>query len=269
MESNIDKYKSDLKSLINKGDYLLEAIKHECNPVEYEAMLRKSHEEEIVKEFFKKMPSFHGSYQDWYSESYVLIKQILPDRLQDFIKYYEKPKNRKAVTYESYRIEDYLQGLVNKRYGGVVIVGPDAAVPCFTQQLNILKSVERKFESSLFEIKQLVQADLFDSELDAAKALLKHKFGRAAGAMAGVVLERHLHQVCENHNIVIKKKNSTINDLNELLKENEVIEVPQWRFIQHLGDLRNLCDHEKKKEPTEEQITDLIDGVGKITKTLF
>jgi hypothetical protein len=65
------------------------------------------------------------------------------------------------------------------------------------------------------------------------------------------------------------KKNPTINDFNELLKQNEIVEVPQWRFIQHLGDLRNLCDHNKTKEPTNAEIADLINGVDKISKTLF
>jgi hypothetical protein len=55
----------------------------------------------------------------------------------------------------------------------------------------------------------LAQADLFDSELDAAKELAKHKFTRASGAMAGVILERHLQQICQNHNIKITK-NPTI-----------------------------------------------------------
>jgi len=43
----------------------------------------------------------------------------------------------------------------------------------------------------------------------------------------------------------------------------------QWRFIQHLADIRNLCDHSKADEPTAEQVDDLVKGVGKIIKTLF
>ena len=46
--------------------------------------------------------------------------------------------------------------------------GPDAAIPHLRQQLSILKSVKARFESSLFDIRQLVQADLFDSEIDTA-----------------------------------------------------------------------------------------------------
>ena len=47
----------------------------------------------------------------------------------------------------------------------------------------------------------LVQADLFDNELDAAAELNDKGFRRAAGAVAGVVLEEHLETVCEQHNI--------------------------------------------------------------------
>jgi hypothetical protein len=194
----------------------------------------------------------------------ALIKQLLPDRLSDFRSYYEKPKQRKNITRENYRIEDYLQGLMTIRG-----VGPEAAIPHFRQQLAILKSVKARFKSSLFDICQLVQADLFGSELDAAKELLRNKFARAAGALAGVVLERHLMQVCHNHSIRITKKAPTIADLNDALKKANVIDVPQWRFIQHLADIRNLCAHSKQSEPTVDQVNDLIAGVMKLTKTLF
>lgn len=200
----------------------------------------------------------------------MLIKQILPDRLSDFVRHYEKPKPRKDITYENYRIEDYLQGLnITRGWEKEKVVGPDAAIPHFRQQAAILKSVKGRFESSLFDICQLVQADLFDSELDAAKELAKNKFTRAAGALAGVVLEKHLAQVCKNHDIKGNKKAPCISDLNNALKDASVIEVPQWRFIQHLADIRNLCDHNKKTEPTVDQVDDLIAGVMKITKTLF
>ena len=68
----------------------------------------------------------------------------------------------------------------------------------FNTQLKILESVRTRFDTSLFDIAQLVRADLFDSELDAARELAKNGFLRGAGAIAGVILERHLAQVCAN-----------------------------------------------------------------------
>jgi len=182
----------------------------------------------------------------------------------------ERIKGRNEITFENYCIEDFLQGLtVTRGPQKEKIVGPDAAIPLFRQQLAILESVKARFDSSLFDIRQLVQADLFDSELEVARELNKNKFTRAAGALAGVVLERHLGEVCDSHNIKVIKKNPSISDFNDALKKSDVIDIVRWRFIQHLGDIRNLCDHDKNVEPTLEQVDDLILGTMKILKTVF
>ncbi len=269
MPSNLDRYKKDLDSLIANGEKLSLAIQAECFPEEFKKALKRAHGDK-AKTVLKALPQFKEAYQPWYSEAKALIRQLLPDRLADFVSHYEKPKPRKDITYENYKIMDYLQGLrVTRGYEQAKVVGPDTAVPQFQQQLAIVKSAHARFESSLFDIRQLVQADLLDSELDAANELAKNKFTRAAGAVAGVVLERHLTQVCDNHGIGPAKKTPTISDLNDALKTANVVDVPQWRFVQHLADIRNLCDHNKRTEPTDEQVNDLIAGVMKVTKTLF
>lgn len=271
MISNIEKYKTDLEQLIADGGQLLNAMQFECLPKQSEDALMKILEgnKSKVHEFKKKLPSFKDEYQSWYSEALAVVKFLLPDRVADFVKLYEKPKGRKGITYGDYVIEDYLQSLRVTRGLEIKVVSPEAAIPQFRQQLNILKSAQKRFESSLFDIKQLLQADLFDSELEAARELNKNGFTRGAGAMAGVVLESHLTQVCENHDIKITKNDPSINDLNELVKTNDIIEVSTWRFIQHLGDLRNKCDHKKKTDPTQQEIEELIEGVVKITKSIF
>ena len=267
MSTNLDRFKDDLKKLIHTGHRLQLAMKHECFPEKIEDFLKKELGEK-TDEFIKELPRFSEKYQRWYSEAIALLRQLLPDRVPDFIRHYEKPKGRKDITNENYRIEDYLQGL-NLTRGMEKIVGPDAAIPHIQQQLAIVEAAQARFDSSLFDIRQLVQADLLDSELVAAEELAKHKFLRAAGAVAGVVLERHLAQVCKDHQLTILKKNPTISDFNESLKAAEVIDVPQWRFIQHLADIRNLCDHGRKPDPTPEQVSDLLAGVKKITKTVY
>jgi len=269
MQNNLERYKKDLDKLEKKGGLLLMSIQYECYPEQFEEAMAL---EAKTEEYIKSLPKFNDSYQAWYSEAIVVIKQLLPDRFSDFEQHYKKPKPRKDITYENYRIEDYLQGLNITRTRGYEkekVVSPDAAIPQFKQQLEILKSVASRFESSLFDIRQLVQADLFDSELEAARDLIKHGFLRGAGAIAGVVLEKHLAQVSDNHNIKTRKKNPTISDFNDLLKNNNILDVPSWRQIQRLGDIRNLCDHNKDREPTKDEAQELIDGVEKFTKTLF
>jgi hypothetical protein len=267
MSTNLDRFKTELKRHIDTGQELDLAIKYECFPEKVEAQIKKQCGEKtgtIIKEILR----FKEKYQPWYSEALALVRQLLPDRVTDFIRHYEKPKGRENITFENYRIDDYLQGVHVTRYNETV-VGTEAAIPHFEQQLAIVQAAQARFDSSLFEIRQLVQADLLDSELAAAEELAKNKFVRAAGALAGVVLEKHLAQVCQDRKLSVAKKNPTISDFNESLKTAGAIDVPQWRFIQHLADIRNLCDHARKPDPTPEQVVDLLDGVKKIAKTVY
>lgn len=257
--NNLEKYKKDLTRLVCDGEFLLLTMKFEYSPAEKRSP--------TDKKIISQLPLFEDKYQSWYSESLVVVKQLLPDRLTDFISYYEIPKNRKEITKSTYVIADYLQKIQFKNLLDEIVVSKSFAISKFQQQLNILKAVQSRFESSLFDIQQLVQADLFDNELAAAKMLNKNKFVRAAGAVAGVVLEKHLGQVLKNHNLTSKK--DTISPLNEALKAGNVYDLPTFRKIQHLGDIRNLCDHDSKREPTQEDVDEMINGVDSIIKTVF
>ncbi|MDE3202387.1 MAG: hypothetical protein KGN79_15865 [Acidobacteriota bacterium] len=272
MISNLEKYKKDLVSLIKRGDSLILALSYEQDKSGFERAAKQRWGDKAAADTIKNLPNFQNGYQGWYSEAKAMIRQLLPDRVDDFARLYEKPKSRKTITYENYCIEDCLQGLNVTRTMGFSkekVVGPDAAIPRIQQQVAIVKSAKARFESSLFDIRQLLQADLFDSEIDAANHLLKNKFTRAAGALGGVVLEKHLGEVCSSHKVVLQKKNPTISDFNEALKRAGVIDIAQWRFVQHLGDIRNQCDHGKTPDPTSEQVQDLLTGVAKVTKTII
>ena len=269
MLSNLDRFKKDLDSLINTGEILEILILAKCIPERFKSVVEEKLEPE-TKEMIRALPPFDVLYQGWYSAAKALIAQLLPGRLADFVQHYEKPKSRKDITFESYRIEDCLVGLsVTRAVGKEKVVGPEGAIPHFQQQLAILKAVRERFKSSLFDIRQLVMADLFDTELATASELAKKKFLRAAGVVAGVVLEKHLAQVCKNHSVKMLKRSPTISDLNDRLKAENVVDIPQWRSIQHLSDIRNLCAHNRQTEPNKEQVNDLIAGVEKTIKTLF
>jgi len=47
----------------------------------------------------------------------------------------------------------------------------------------------------------------------------------------------------------------------DALKTAQVLDVPRCRQVQRLADLRNFCGHGKEREPTKEQVNELIDGV--------
>jgi hypothetical protein len=217
-------------------------------------------------------PSYYISidYQKWYTTALAVVSKLAPDRLKDFQEYY-KLNNRKETDYLTYTISDYLIGL-RTTYQGQPKIGDALALQAFStklqNQIGILLSIVVRLDSVLADITGVLQADLFDSELEAAEELLKNGYLRPAGVVAGVTLEGHLATVCDNHGIKITKKNPTIGDYNDALKD-VVLDVPQWRFIQRLGDLRNKCAHKQPDEPTKEDAKDLIEGVKKIIKTVF
>lgn len=255
-----ERYKADLKKLMEKGELLRMSMAIEINPETKKG---------LDKDLVKALPNFKREYQIWYSEAHRLIAQLLPSRLVDFESHYKPPKTRKEISYGNYKIEDYLKSIVVTRgWEKEQVVGIGAAWPEFNQQISILQSLEGRFESSLFEIRTLVQADLFADELDAADAILKQGFTRGAGAMAGVVLEGHLRTVCDQHGAPAPKS-ATLGKLNDHAKDKGVLDLPTWRFIQHLADIRNLCDHKLPADPTKDQVTELIQGVRKITKTVM
>ncbi|MDF1748866.1 MAG: hypothetical protein P1V34_08340 [Alphaproteobacteria bacterium] len=272
MSEKNKKFAEELDNLIMDGQKLGMAMQYDCVPDQFKELYLDAYggDEEQYKSMIKKLPNFKNEYQLWYSKAQAVIKQVMPDRLSDFVSYFEIPKGRKDITYQNYMIRDYLQGLkVTRGWQKELVVSAEAAIPEFTQQLNILKAARDSLDSTLMDIKAILQAELFDTEVESAGALAKAGYLRAAGAICGVVIEKHLLHVCEIHGLVIRKKNPGISDISQFLRDSGVTTVPQWRFIQHLADIRNICDHAKGREPTKEEINDLVVGTEKVLKTIF
>lgn len=205
---------------------------------------------------------FTSKYDLWYSKALNVVKNILPDRKEDFILLYKNDK-RKDLNASNYTIFDALKGVTR---GGTIY--PAIAIANLIQQKSILKACLEKFDTKIYNIQAVLQADIFDSELDSARYLLKNGFLRASGAICGVILEKHLSKVCDDNKIKISKKEPTLSTYNDALKDN-VYDTMEWRRMQRLGDLRNLCDHDKKKEPTKEEVEELISGTDRVIKTIF
>lgn len=261
---NLERYKNDLCKLMDFGMLLSDAMLIKCYPNEnLEEFFRKIKGVKNIKDYIKNLPDFYLSYQDWYSESLSIIKFLLPDRLNDFTRQYEIPNGRNKVDYSSYVIEDYLNGI--KQIG---VVSYDAAIPRFQQQRSILRSCYKRFTSSLFDIKRMLQADIFGSELEAAQELIDKGFYRPAGTLIGVVLESNFAQICERHSLNLPRKNPSINDYNELLKKEEIITLNDYKHVSLLGDIRNLCCHWKDEEPTKDHLDTLMAGTVQILERI-
>jgi hypothetical protein len=250
-----EELKSILTDLIKDGQNIFSAFcwKHYPEMAE-ESNLPKSKNSSIV----------HEDYHTWFTSVSSMLKGFAPELYNEFIEHYYIDKKRKNVIWTTYKIQDWLMGTGS--FG--TWERNDAFFTRLQEQLLILKPAVNSFDHLASSIGDVMQAELFDSEIDAANDLLKKKHLRAAGIITGVVLEGHLKAICAKHNIKLKKK-ATIANLNDALKKEEVIDVPTWRHIQLLGDIRNLCGHKKERPPKEGEIEDIISGTKKIISTVF
>jgi hypothetical protein len=134
-------------------------------------------------------------------------------------------------------------------------------------QVLILRSIRDRIDSVLSNLEAALFADLKDAELATATVLLKVS-PRAAGALAGVILEAHLQRVAISRGVAIARKSPTLSDLNEPLKQAGVYDMASWRKITFLADIRNLCSHKKGDDPKGEQVQELLEGVNWALKTI-
>jgi hypothetical protein len=216
-------------------------------------------------------PSLHFSYQSWYSKALPVIRQLLPERYREFQDQYKLEKRKEnVIDFLTYTISDYLVGVTVTR--GIYkeeVVDPFAAFSSkFQHQLAILNSAKERIDSLLADIEGVLQTEIVRHELQSADDLVRRKHFRAAGALAGVALELHLGRVCVNRHVSIGRKSPTISDFNEALKAAGVLDVPTWRHVQRLGDIRNLCVHAKERDPSPDEVADLLSGTRKILATI-
>lgn len=218
-------------------------------------------------EDIKDIIEFRTVYQRWDTQSLKIVQTLGQEKYDEFVNYFSNNPNRKLLEAS---IQDYVRGMGEAKgpYTEELPFDPqERARLRFLNQLQVLDELSYRVETVLADVEDHLFAELQDKELEAANALKKISL-RAAGALAGVVLERHLQRVAANHSITIPKEEATIRDLNDPLKLNKAYDFATWREIQRLGDLRNLCSHERNGKPTKEQVDDLITGVSSIIKSV-
>jgi hypothetical protein len=242
-----EEIKKELKALLDKQKDLIQLAKKN---------------DDILK--------FGTKYQRWYSRAYKLVESLAPERLTEFSSFYLIDPKRKITDAGNYVIQDYIKGIGARtdQFDRPLWDTNNLTMIRVMNQMQIIDSLSSRIDSVLQDVTGHLFAELQDSELKAAVQLKKIS-KRAAGALAGVVLERHLQRTAKNHQITIRKKSPTISDLNDPLKQATVYDVPTWRKIQLLADIRNLCSHQKASEPTDDQIDELISGVNSVIKSVF
>lgn len=212
--------------------------------------------------------SFRYDYQRWYSCALRVVEFLAPDRYQEFRSYYEINPKRNNCGYGNYVIQDYIKGIAPSRLHYPDFDSEKQTLINFFNQLTIFESLVHRIESSLGNIEEEIFSELKDIELETARKLTKVSV-RAGGVLAGVVIETYLQKLAKRHSINVSKKNPTIGDLNDPLKNAGLFDIPTWRKVSYLADIRNICAHKKDTEPAKEQVEELIEGANWLIKNVF
>lgn len=114
-------------------------------------------------------------------------------------------------------------------------------------------------------VRNLVQAEVFTSELEQAEELLKSGYATAAAVIAGVVLETTLRDLCTTHEL----EHGSLNKMNDDLAKAGAYNASQKKRITALAAIRNSAAHGKQEEFTAGDVKGMIDDVERfLTKTL-
>lgn len=262
--SNPERYKEDLETLAALGEKMKQDL-----------TFRQRHSEGDLKKEEREtalqiIGCFEQEYQQWYTEALTVVTHLLPARCLEFEQLYRGDPRRKGINSHTYAIQDWHEG----RWSAADAFGEkdfdDFALIShkFNIQLGILQAAESRLNSSLFDIRRQVQADVLRSELDAAKELLEHTFLRGAGALAGVVLQKHLVLVAESHDVDLGNCQRSVSDVADALKQDGILDLSSWRELQRLVTVISLCEECNEEVLRHEDIEKLIFGVGKLTDSL-
>lgn len=132
----------------------------------------------------------------------------------------------------------------------------------YETNLNIMDRLQPIFEAAREDFeggycnsyRTLIQAELFDSELDQAKALYNGSYHTAAAVIAGVVLETTLRQLCDNHGIAHGKLDKMNADLAKAGQYNtlKAKQVTAWAAI------RNSAAHGRPEEFSADDVSEML-----------
>ena len=194
------------------------------------------------------------NYQKFYLAGLFFVKEFLPEKQHEFSSCYagERSGGEEGIM-------DYLQ-LRGVQYTDENLEIMHRFIDKLEIQRSILLSIPFIAKIKEMKLREIISGDFVDREIEEAELLFKKGHHRAAGALAGVALERHLKSLCDKYQIDYQKKD-TIEPLVEKLYNKSKIELSQMKNIQHLASIRDKCDHPADVEKSE--IKELIERVKK------
>lgn len=127
----------------------------------------------------------------------------------------------------------------------------------------VFRAAREDFEGGyLIPLRNLVQAEIADSELDQARELHKSGYVSAAAVVAGVVLETTLRALCDSHGIPHGKLDKMNADLAKAGQYNALMQ----KRITALDAIRNSAAHGKPEEFSSADVAAMIEDVERFAQ---
>jgi hypothetical protein len=165
-----------------------------------------------------------GDYPDYYIDYEIFLNWKV--KVQDLLS--------KVCGVESYYFQEFEKFLQDRN---------DTHLYVFKSLKSIFLAAKDDFENGyLISIRMLIQAEVFDSELEQAKELLEKGYYQAAAIITGVILETTLRELCHKHKVQVAASD-TINKMNESLGKANIYEKLTQKRITSLADIRNNAAH--------------------------
>ncbi|MBC3883698.1 DUF4145 domain-containing protein [Undibacterium griseum] len=141
--------------------------------------------------------------------------------------------------------------------------------PNAEQAFGVLLSVKDDFESgSLFSLRRLVEAELFDEFLEQAEHLLEAGYFHPSAIVTGSVLEDGLRKLCVANDVSLPVK-PKLDWMNSELAKKAIYSKLVQKKITTIADLRNSAAHGKWDEFDASDVRSMLRDVRDIMTKHF
>jgi len=130
--------------------------------------------------------------------------------------------------------------------------------------VGIVEALKTAYASGyLYQIEELIRADLFADFIDMGEYLLEEGYKDPAAVIIGGVLEEHLRKLCLKNSIsiIIDNRFKKADTMNADLANSHVYNRLDHKSITAWLDLRNKAAHGKYTEYTDDQVNVALLGI--------
>ena len=147
-----------------------------------------------------------------------------------------------------------------KEFNRITTSSVDNLHSYFDNLRSIFQSAKSDYEGGyLFDVRNLLNAEVFSDELGQAKHFLNANYKVAAAVIAGTVLETSLRTLCEQHPTL--SPSDKLNKMNDDLAKEGVYNALRKKQVTAWADIRNSAAHGKPDEFEPADVDRMIDGV--------